>query len=864
MSSPVAYLEPVRPAPRLRLVFDFEATHRASGVPLREWVRDLPERAWDPGSRCWVVTGLGPDPETVLRQAGFAVVGPDDRPCDLAGYVEPLVVRDEAYGMTSVTPRLLGRDATASLLGLDDATPWRGSERRWLVPDGGSHSQTCTHGQQAALPPLRFDGSLDGLRGVPVTDLACVDPATARALEQVGVCSVHDLLHTLPRRYLDRSSPEPVAGQRPGATVTFLGTVVSVKAASSPAGPSIVLVRDAAGPGAGTAVACRWFRARWVTRRLRPGLPVLVHGRLETWTGRDGTTRYGLTNPLVDPVTPEEAGPGAPPVIGIYPASAKAGLSTWQVHHAVKEALARLGPVADPLDEQVRSSRGLPGRTAALTGVHLPAGLAQARAARDRLAYDELLRLQLALAVARAEQARQPARPIRGDGSITSRLLAALPYRLTGAQARAVGEISADMASDRAMHRLLQGEVGSGKTLVAALALATAVEAGCQAVLLAPTEVLASQHLAELEALLSGAGVSVGLLTNKVTGAARKSVLAGLADGSVRVLVGTHAVLAGAVAFHRLGLAVVDEQHRFGTQQRAALRDKGAGALPDVLYATATPIPRTAAMTVFGDLDVSVLDEMPPGRSPVATVHVPTDAATDEPAAPHWAAVREQAAAGRQAFVVCPLVASSATRQANAAHKVAARLATGALAGLRLAVVTGKDGPAERAATMAAFAGRDLDVLVATTVIEVGVNVPNATVMIVLEADRFGLAQLHQIRGRVGRGAHPGTCFLVSRPRTAQATQRIQAMLATTDGFVLAERDLAIRGVGSVLGPEQSGTARDLRVADLLADAELAAWAKADAQRLTASDPHLDRHPVLRAEVAAALGPDAAGWLTTG
>ena len=385
--------------------------------------------------------------------------------------------------------------------------------------------------------------------------------------------------------------------------------------------------------------------------------------------------------------------------------------------------------------------------------------------------------------------------------------------------------------------------------------------------MIAPNEILALQHFEDVAGSLSGLckddgqPVVVKLLTGKVTGRARKEVVAGIADGTVDVVIGTHALLDEKVVFHDLTVAVIDEQHRFGVEQRAALRSKGS-RVPDVLYASATPVPRTAVLTTFGDLDLSVLDEMPPGRTPVHTFKIDPDQADLMDAnSAAWHAVRTAVNGGNQAFVVTPLVTASATREAAAAHATAEQLAIGALAGLRIGVVTGKDTPADRHGVMADFTAGRLDVLVSTTVIEVGVNIPNATVMVILGAEKFGLAQLHQLRGRVGRGKHPGRCILVADPRTATAQQRLQAIVSTTDGFALAELDLEIRGAGQVLGTNQSGRGRDLRVASVVKDTKLLAWAKEDAAALTRDDPRLARRPGLRAEIAAAVGDEAAAWL---
>jgi ATP-dependent DNA helicase RecG len=452
-------------------------------------------------------------------------------------------------------------------------------------------------------------------------------------------------------------------------------------------------------------------------------------------------------------------------------------------------------------------------------------------------------------------------------GKLVARFHDALAFPLTSAQRRVIGEIDSDLAQPHPMHRLLQGDVGSGKTVVAVTALLAAVEGGHQGALMAPTEVLAEQHVAAvrqmLEGLLVPAGnlfgerpLSIELLTNRVTGAERRRVLAGLADGSVDLVIGTHALIQEGVEFHSLGVVVVDEQHRFGVEQRAALREKAGAAVPDVLVMTATPIPRTAAMTVYGDLDVSVLDELPPGRTPIVTRW----AAGPLLEAEAWSAVRAEVAAGRQAYVVCPLVEESEKLEVASAEETYERLSSGELSGLRLGLLHGRMTSAEKERTMDAFRSRSLDVLVATTVIEVGVDVPNATVMVVLDADRFGIAQLHQLRGRVGRGAAESQCWLVTADGD-EASPRVAALVASTDGFELAEIDLDLRGEGTLMGAAQKGRS-DLRLASLRRDRELVRLARDAAFEIVDADPVLAANPSLLDELTLLLSPEDTEFLT--
>jgi ATP-dependent DNA helicase RecG len=447
-------------------------------------------------------------------------------------------------------------------------------------------------------------------------------------------------------------------------------------------------------------------------------------------------------------------------------------------------------------------------------------------------------------------------------GDLVQRFHEALPYQLTGAQRRAITEIEHDLAASHPMHRLLQGDVGSGKTVVAVDTMMVAVQGGHQAALMAPTEVLAEQHATGVKALLEGVTVAdpgnlfgdrplrVELLTNRVTGSDRKAVLAGLADGSVDIVIGTHALIQDAVDFASLGAVVVDEQHRFGVEQRAALRAKTVGgAVPDMLVMTATPIPRTAAMTVYGDLDVSVLDELPPGRTPIVTRWADGPLLEIEV----WADVRSQVASGRQAYVVCPLIGESENLEVASAEETFQRLAGDELAGLRLGLLHGRLTPAQKEATMDSFRAGDLDVLVATTVIEVGVDVPNATVMVILDADRFGIAQLHQLRGRVGRGAHASTCWLVTQQRNEPGdpigNPRVEALVASTDGFELAEIDLDLRGEGTLMSTSQKGRS-DLKLASLRRDRHLVELAREAAFEIVDGDPELAAHPDLADELA--------------
>jgi len=709
----------------------------------------------------------------------------------------------------------------------------------------------------AAAAPL----TLRDLDAIGVERLRGVGERKLQALEAFGLRSVLDLLTFYPRRWVDRTNEARVSDLRPGGEALVLVTVRSVTKRTTRNRRTMVTatVGDASGR-----LQVVFFNQPWREKQLREGLAISLFGKVDEFRGG-----LQMTNPIVDLI-----GDRTGRIVPIYPQSEKVALSTWEIAGWVEHALERCEArgIADPVPAAVRARLGLVDRHAALRLIHLPESMSDQARARRRLAFDELLRVQAVL-VARKRALERDALGIRHDtsGELVARLRAALGHELTAAQERAIADIERDLAGGHPMHRLLQGDVGSGKTLVAVAAMLTAVQGGHQAALMAPTEVLAEQHAAGIRRLVQGVTVPdpgnlfgdrplrVELLTNRVTGADRREVLAGLGDGGVDVAIGTHALIQDAVAFRSLGVVVVDEQHRFGVEQRAALREKGAGgAGPDVLVMTATPIPRTAAMTVYGDLDVSVLDELPPGRTPITThwARGPLDEVGV------WADVRGEVDAGRQAYVVCPLVEESEKLELASAEETFERLAADELRGLRLALLHGRMPSAEKEAVMDRFRRRELDVLVATTVIEVGVDVPNATVMVILDADRFGIAQLHQLRGRVGRGAHASRCWLVTPPGEDGATSnpRVEALVATTDGFELAEVDLELRGEGTIMNTAQKGRS-DLKLASLRRDRELVGQAREVAFELVGDDPELAAHPLLADEVRLLFSSDDEAFL---
>ncbi|MEZ5380663.1 MAG: ATP-dependent DNA helicase RecG [Microthrixaceae bacterium] len=712
--------------------------------------------------------------------------------------------------------------------------------------------------------------SLRELESLPVDRLKGVGGKKRDGLAALGINSVLDLLFHYPRRYVDRTREARIADLAPGEEGMFLGEVQRIAGRRVRGGRA--LVEATVSDGTGT-IKVTFFNQGWRERQLPAGTKAVFYGKVDEFRGN-----RQLTNPVVDLV-----GDRTGRILPIYPQSEKAKLSTWELADWVAEALRRIAPrgLADPVPAPVVRELNLVGRQDAMAAIHAPETMGHQRRARDRLVFDELLRVQLALVAAKAQREATVTGVTHAVGAkadlavspgLVEAFLTSLPFALTGAQARAIDEILADLERPWAMHRLLQGDVGAGKTLVAVAALLAAVQGGHQGALMAPTEVLAEQHHRGISELLEGFVVPapntllgdrplhVALLTNRLSAPERRRVLAELASGDIDLVVGTHSLISEGVGFSSLGVAVVDEQHRFGVDQRAALAEVSEGdSQPDLLVMTATPIPRTAAMTVYGDLDVSTLDELPPGRTPIVT----NWAQTPLEVAGVWQAVRDEVAAGRQAYVVCPLVEESDKLEVASAESTLEELAADELAGLRLGLLHGRV-PAEAGdATMAAFRAGGLDVLVATTVIEVGVDVPNATIMVVLDADRFGIAQLHQLRGRVGRGAAKSSCWLVSPEPSADGRARLEALVTSTDGFELAEVDLDLRGEGTLMGERQKGR-NDLRLASLRRDRDWVVRARAAAVELLAGAGSLDQLGGLADEVDLLLGQDDVGYLMKG
>jgi ATP-dependent DNA helicase RecG len=712
----------------------------------------------------------------------------------------------------------------------------------------------------------------------------------ARALAtHLDLHTAGDLIYHFPRRYDERGEHTDMRKLQVGEQVTLLAQVQSATVRPMRARKGTML-EITLGDGSGATLTCTFFNQAWRERDLRRGRWGLFAGKVTEFRGKrqlNGPAYQLLRADATQDEAAEEIEEFAGAMIPVYPAAQ--AVPTWVIARCVRTVLDRFEAPADPLPGSIRANRNLTGIGMALREIHRPSSKDQLYQARYRLKWDEAFAVQLTLVQRKMRAAESPAlaRP-RTDAGLLAAFDAALPYELTEGQ-RAVGEeIAADLARPHPMHRLLQGEVGSGKTLVSVRAMLQVVDAGGQATLLAPTEVLATQHYRSIGDQLGPLGhageldgdpngTRLTLITGSLGAAARREALAQVADGSAGIVVGTHALLYEGVDFHDLGLVFVDGQHRFGVEQRDALRAKAAQP-PHVLVMTATPIPRTVAMTVYGDLETSTLSQLPRGRSPIASHVVP---AAEKPAYLEraWRRLREEVQAGHQAYVVCPRIGPGVTdddeeppsdneparRPPLAVTEVAPLLAEGPLHGLRIGVLHGRLPTDEKDAVMRSFAAGDLDVLVATTVIEVGVDVPNATAMIIMDADRFGVSQLHQLRGRVGRGSAPGVCLLVTEAvEASSARERLEAVASTTDGFKLSEIDLEQRREGDVLGASQSGKHSHLRLLSLLRDAKLITDARAEAIDLVADDPTLSRHPALAASVATLVDEERAEYLEKG
>ncbi len=708
----------------------------------------------------------------------------------------------------------------------------------------------------------------------------------------IGAVTVGDLVRHLPFRWVERGQLTEIGEFAEGEQVTVVARIQRVELrplaprAGSRRRRSILSVEVGDGRNV---LSLKFFNQPFRERDLTVGREGIFAGQIKVFnrTVELANPDYELFDETADGPKDQTADEFAGGLIPVYPGEQK--MAMGKMRRAISDCLHKLGPLPDSLPAELRARRGLDGYDAALRTIHRPPDWEAAYSARRRMKWDEALTLQLLLAQRRHAAAAFPttARPVRSGGLLDA-FDAQLPFTLTDGQREVGAEIAAEVARTEPMHRLLQGEVGSGKTVVAVRAMLQVVDSGGQAALLAPTEVLAAQHARSIASLLgplgragelggADAATRVTLLTGSQSAAERRRALAVAAHGTSGIVVGTHALIQETVAFADLGLVVVDEQHRFGVEQRDALRGK-ADKPPHVLVMTATPIPRTVAMTVFGDLETSSLRELPAGRSPIATTVVP--AGKEHWMDRVWSRVREEVEAGHRAYVVCARIGDGGKdedrpdadgipaeerddkRPVQAVIETLPMLADGPLVGLRIAALHGRMPAEEKEIVMRRFGDGDLDVMVATTVIEVGVDVPAATVMVVLDADRFGISQLHQLRGRVGRGRAPGLCLLVTGAADASpARERLEAVAATTDGFELSRADLRIRREGDVLGANQSGARRTLRLLSLQHDEKIIVEARAEASDIIAADPGLTGSPLLAAQVAGYADEEKAGFL---
>lgn len=658
---------------------------------------------------------------------------------------------------------------------------------------------------------LRPDDSIQYVKGV--------GPRRAELFKKIGIETVRDLLYHFPRRYEDRRTCTAATAQH-GEVACLVGTVMGGQELKPRRGLTITKLALHDGKAVFWAV---WFNQPYIRNHLRSGARIAVAGKVDR--------SFGRVEIHVSEWEPAEGMLHTGRIVPIY--AATENLPQKAIRSAVRTALDECGEAIDEyLPPRLLARLNLPEFPRAVRQVHFPASFAEAEAARQRFIFEELFLLQLALARRRAGMRRTIKAFRHGpDGELIAALRRTLPFRLTAAQERAWRQVTEDMQRPEPMQRLLQGDVGSGKTIVSVLALLKAVEGGLQGALMAPTEILAEQHYLKLQDLLAPLGLRPHLLTGSLDMETRNANLKAIAAGEAGIVVGTHALIQENVSFARLGLVVIDEQHRFGVRQRAMLQEKGITA--DLLVMTATPIPRTLALTLYGDLDISVIDQLPPGRQAVETLYMPPQKMDSV-----YERIRGEVARGHQVYVVCPLIEESEQLQNHAASELAQHLQEHVFPDCRVGLLHGRMRAEAREATMDAFRRGCIDILVTTTVIEVGVDVPNATGMVVLDAERFGLAQLHQLRGRVGRGSDRSWCILTGLPRTREARARLQALVATGDGFKLAEEDLRLRGPGEFFGVRQSGLP-EFRIADPVRDIRILEVARNEARRLVEADPEL-------------------------
>lgn len=698
------------------------------------------------------------------------------------------------------------------------------------IPASETRSPQTQSGTLSVLSAIRLPAALNA----PVTVLNGVGPRHGATLARLGLHTLGDMLYYLPRRYDDYTKLKPIYRLRYGEEVTVIGKVETVLKRSIRSGK--MQVTEAVISDGSAAIRVTWFNQPWIAKRLHAGMLVVLSGKVDQHLGR-----LTMNNPELEPLDQQNLHTNR--IVPVYPLTAN--ITQRWLRRLMYEVVTYWAPqVPDPLPESIRSQSGLMDLPYALLQIHFPDSEDALQAARHRLAFDEIFLLQLGVLRQKRHWQERPARSFETPDDWLESQLAQLPYTLTGAQQRALADLRADLASGRPMNRLLQGDVGSGKTVIAALGIAMVTRQGTQAALMAPTGILAEQHYRTMLKLLSRPQgeeeankfravlhpEQIRLLLGTTSEAEKEEIRSGLAEGRILLVIGTHALIEDPVTFADLQLIIVDEQHRFGVEQRALLRAKGTN--PHLLVMTATPIPRSLALTVYGDLDLSVLDEIPPGRQPIETrIYYPRERERA------YTFIRNQLEQGFQAFIIYPLIEESENNEALAAVEEHARLQRDVFPKHRLGLLHGRMKPDEKDAVMAQFRDGQLDILVSTAVVEVGIDVPNATVMLIEGANRFGLAQLHQFRGRVGRGKEPSFCILIPEKPDAAENERLMAMVETNNGFVLAERDLAQRGPGDFLGTRQAGYA-GLRLANLF-DVRLIEKARHHAQELFNLDPDL-------------------------
>ncbi len=815
-----------------RMLEPWQAEGRATGLPpalvdaVVSRLRDYPRLA--PGSRAEMLRGLWIRLRTEFPDLFPRAAVPPSEP-EAAGSSVPA----EAAAASPAEPGAASvQEEPAEEAALAPADEDEEEEDESELEAEAEAEAEAAPETQAARPPT---SPLPGLEA-PLTTIPGIGPKSAKTLERLGLRVLGDLLWDLPRRYDDYSKLKTISRLWYGEDVTIIATVDDIQMRPTRGG-RMKLVEATVSDGTG-AIRVTWFNQPWILDRLRPGRAVVMAGRVEQYLGR-----LTMNNPEWEPVERQQLHTNR--IVPVYPLTS--GVTAKWLRRVISSVVGRMAPrLPDPLPEWVRSAAGLVTLGTALQQVHFPDGWEQLERAQHRLAFEEMFLLQLGVLRQKREWTGLHTQPLPSDERWAERYVASLPFPLTSAQTHALADVRGDLAKDRPMNRLLQGDVGSGKTIIAAAAIGISVANGSQAAFMAPTSILAEQHYQTLLDLLPKAasipGERIRLLIGATPSAEKDEIRRDLASGALSVVVGTHALLEDPVTFARLGAVVIDEQHRFGVEERARLRAKGGN--PHLLVMTATPIPRSLALTLYGDLDLSVMDEMPPGRQPIETrVLQPIERSRA------YTFIRSQVEAGRQAFIIYPLVEGSDKVEGKAAVEEHERLQAEVFPQYRIGLLHGRLRPEEKDEGMARFRAGETQVLVSTSVVEVGVDIPNATVILIEGANRFGLAQLHQFRGRVGRGEHASYCLLIPETEDEAENDRLKAMEATTDGFKLAELDLEQRGPGEFLGSRQSGFA-DLRMARLT-DIRLIEKARRQAEKLFETDPELSspEHALLSGEM---------------